>query len=67
MKITEKRDKGHYPTYILEVTQGEIMALWQPLENKRLVPSLGPVGYDCWLQLNRIMATIAPTFVKESK
>ena len=67
MKITEKQDTEHYLTYVIVVTAGELMALWRPLEAQRIRGTLSRVGYDCWLQLNRTMSSIAPELVKEAK
>ena len=65
MKIV--KDEKSYNKYLVEVTEGELMALWQPLEKRRLETELSHVGYDCWLQLNRIMETIAPDWVNERR
>ena len=64
MDIKETKEQDRYPSYVIHITAGELMALWQPLENVRLNSALGPVSYDCWLQLNRAMDAIAPNLVK---
>ena len=48
MNIKEIQDKEHYPSYIIEATAGEVIALWRPLESERITSKLSPVEYDCW-------------------
>ena len=52
---------------IEEMTQGKILALWHPLEDKRESGGLTPVEYDCWLQLNRFVEEYMPKLVKVHK
>ena len=61
------KDEKAHNRYNVEATEGELMAMWYPLEQKRVNQELSAVGYDCWLQLNRVMETVAPQYVKEHK
>lgn len=59
-----ERNKKKFSEYIVKATQGELMAMWHPLEERRAKDGLNPVEWDAWLQLNRQMEEIAPNLVE---
>ena len=67
MNIVKGSTPQQFTKYVLTATAGELIALWVPMEQKRLQEGLSAVEYDCWLQLNRTMEGIAPEMVKEHK